>query len=916
MEIVGAISSGALPSLDLAAHQEAKAQSLVRTLTADRRNRLSSRDDAVLSLALGTTQKDMLSRASARRADEALARDAARTTDLLSRPGSRMSLAHLPGSTAAALAASRGLSGTHSSPHALLGPTEVERMHSEILAATYSNAFGEDAEGTSGGSAADASALYVAPAIRGFGLATKAVSENLERSRRASSAARSARKYSALVNGVRSSAGGREGSPPPEPSPRGEASRLDARDFLLQLGPNPEKAVQRVVSPRQVFDDFDLPVDEERGAAILRARSPQSPRPRTSDSPFVPRRLLPSMPRSPPSSKMAAEIGRTYAGAGDYSPASHAFRERRLAAEQGPAKAVTGMLNAEPRRFFNVGGLHDAVLTAQIEAERANSRTARGAHPFIDSKQVRATLHEPWIEHPQTAFSGRVIDNGAYNTGDAVARSLSIGRPYILLPRHVDELRIDGGNTWRAWSSPVKRAPDDLRGFSPKATAATLTEADIAKYHEGASYDPTLIAERRGPQPPVELLSPQDIAVSKRRGSASSIQAGTTATATYIPPICISEAASASAAPLPDDHGASEARENRAGDTAANLPPCESGGGSRGAEDDEVNDEVDTRLFSAEALPALIVTANATVFEVGASPVGHSIAGKLELDSPRHGYGSPSRSIQTGFEGVAPSCYRNGTWHGASNKLRASSPRSPGLPQSPHSPRVLRLQHPGKLIRTGSLVRCTSSHTIDIGEFARTGIDTVREASAIGAPTGVPPAISTTTSRWEGPWQGGPVSDVSFAHSPMRDGIAHYRRLQQGAEPIGSSPFSQYAPSGTISPRSSVRLAETLAGRDASLASPSSREMIGAVSGTPRARTPGASSPARLGSLEAAVTSREAARVLAAAIHPGASGFLGMSHPRPDLSSTLSDMSTTVSPKLSATPLGRSLSSPRPSPRQ
>ena len=1006
MELVGAITSGALVSLDLAEHQAIRARSLVTALTSDRRNRLKSRDDAVLSLTLGTTQADMLSRASFRRADEALARDAARVTDLLTRPGSRMSLAHLPGSAASALAASRGLSGSFSSPHASMRPEDIERMHAELLAATFANAATTTAMDSHGNNnnSLDASALYLPSAARGFGLATKTVADDMERRRRATSAEHAARKRSALIDGFRGvTAGGRESSPPPPPSPRGAVSRLASRNYLLELSETPVSPTRRriVVSPRQDLDAFDMPVDEARGAAVSRARSPASPRPNTSDSPFVPRVLLPTLPRSSPSVGMTAEVGRTYAGAGDYTTASHAFRERTIAAEHGPARAPTGILSAEPRRAFKAGGLLDEAATARLENERSAQETTRSAHPFLDSKHVRANVHGPFDEKSLTVFSGKAPDGGAFNYLDLETRKASIGRPYTLLPRHCEALRVDGGNQWRAWSTPVQREKDDLRGFSPLPNgtmiASAFTEEHVAEFHAGASYNFSELKVRNGPPQPVRLASPPSLRQSVLLSSSVSAPASSsvwmaarnsiTGTTTAPSPIVTAQ-------PIADEGGGllneTETEtvptlEINTGeeevDGAADAPRILMKSSSVAENDDDLlkltpivqlessatenNEQLIPTPPTFPLLPALRIDTHLEITEVEASPTTNdsprliinteeeTLLNDLNLPTKRSSLSSSAAAAAAAAQtvGLAPSCHRR---HGArpspSKRMHHHHHllQSPRLPLSPHSPSIQRLQAPGELYRAGSFVRVKSSHTIDIGDFAKTGIDPLLEASRATSASGLPPPLSIISSRWEGPWQGGPVSATSFAHSPMRDGVAHYRRAQQGAEPANASsgggiyfplPSSSSSSSsssalvspnggvGTLSPRSSSRLALTIAGRDSYLASPSAHDLFGAVGGARAAvqalgsssyslrsssiiNTAPLQSPALVGSLEASVTSREVSRLLSAALHPGASGFLSRSHSRADFSSLQSDAASSLSPHVAATLSPRTLAMP------
>lgn len=484
-------------SYDLYLLQRARAESHARSASAERRSRLLSRDDATLAARLGTTHGDMVARASDRRAAETVSRHAEHVAAMLQRPGSRIAaLARLPGGETAALAASRGFAAPPDSPHALQpSPRQASLLQSTfagLLAATA-------ASGLAGGAALDASAA--AHPAAGLGATVKAQLARLETERRSASASAARRKHTALHAG---GVGPRDAPPDPGASPtRRPPSLLARRSFLLAVdggeGAGGGAGGGTVLPPPVKIDEFGLPAPLNLTAAERRAYeaargdggsggggapSPGSPasggsrgasgsakrRPRAA-SPFAPTNLLRALPPTPPPRfAHAPEAGVAIPGSHSYNPDSHSFRDRVVAKELGPARAVTGSLSAEPRRVFVRGrpGLVDGGATARTEEEARLRCTSPAAHPFLATKTARVEAHGPWSPpiHMEPT-EGRVPRDG-----DAAARAASIGRPYVLLPRTARELAVGVDAPWAAWASPLPRAPDDLRGWVPPGSAA------------------------------------------------------------------------------------------------------------------------------------------------------------------------------------------------------------------------------------------------------------------------------------------------------------------------------------------------------------------------------------------------------------------------------------------------------------
>jgi hypothetical protein len=219
-------------------------------------------------------------------------------------------------------------------------------------------------------------------------------------------------------------------------------------------------------------------------------------------------------------------------------------------------------------------------------------------------------------------------------------------------------------------------------------------------------------------------------------------------------------------------------------------------------------------------------------------------------------------------------------------------------PRAPPSPRSL---------LPAAQPRAAASLAINVADFAASGVDPLLEASRAAAPCGLPPALSTVPSRWEGPWQGGPAHYDRFPTSPFRDGRDLYRRAHQGREASAEElAAASVAAAATLSPRSTARLAATGAGVDARLAAPSPREQLQAVApgaaaaaavaaAAPGGTAPWASPPGKvpLGSLGASLARREAERALAEALHPGGK-FLGLPSPRAAQTSARSDFGRSV----------------------
>ena len=859
MEVTGAISSGALVSRDLSVHHAKKAATYAAWLTADRRALLASRDDSRLVPLLGTTHNDMLSRATSRRADEAISRGADAAAELFSRPSSRGSFAWTAGTPVAELLASRGLSLNQNRRS-----RSVERTRSQLLDGTAA-AFADNV-----GAAA---AWYVPPPSRGWGLATRASAAADEAAKRAERTSIGARKRAALVipgegegaaalsvgaglaqpheqrerSSVRAGASPRSPSPGPPsinsstsssaaefaftafsstvaadtsvgtPSARpplrsrrsasSSASRLRTRDFLVRLGEDREGAAvnESVVPVVFVPDEYGLPA---RDAAATRAASRE--RGPSRASPFRPATLLPTLPRSPPRNDWAPELSATIPGAAD---AARTFRDRDFPAELGPAAPVTGYLGAATRRAFRAGGALDEKATARVEAEAHARRGARGEHPFESSKQVRSNAlgGEPWVQ-PWTAL--QVHGVGELTKVDNIARAGAIARPYMVIPRHCDALNVDVTTPWAAWKTPIIVPPPPMSPFRASAAAAASPSHRLPSTTDSPRWvDPPLTTPLEAPLASLTSANPADSAFPEQQPAA--------------PP-----------SPTLDDSAESSAFAQPPPLNLSSIENESSGGGGGGGQ-------------------------------------------PLRVSSARR--------------------------------------RSTLSPRSPHAPGLPRLASPGRLRTAGARVRVSTAHAIDVAEFARTGVDALHEASKAAAPTGLPPVMSAQSSRWEGPWQGGQVVYSDFPSSPYRDGRALYRRAHEGAEPPASrggdgvtsaratvvfsttmSPLASPRSRSTVSPRTAALCRLPTGGRAAALAIPSPREVFESVAGPAATaarfgNTPSASPPP-LGSLEATLAAREATRTLAMALHPGAAGFVPLAHARADRASASNDFASSIPP--------------------
>jgi len=819
-------------SYDLAALQRSRAESHARSASADRRARLRARDDSTLAALLGTTHGDMLSRASDRRAVETVSRHAERVADLLQRPGSRMAmLARLSGGETAALAASRGFPALALSPHALPpSPRQaslLQRAFSGVLAATV-------ASGLAGGAALDASAA--AHPAAGLGATAKAQLGRLETERRASSASAARRKHIALHAG---GIGPRDAPANPAASPtRRLPSRLARRSYMLVGGAEGDGAEGgesggggfTVLPPPVGVDEFDLPAPlnlapAERVAYEAARGDGGSPasagsrggkrRPRAA-SPFAPTNLLRTLPPTPPPRfAHSAEAGVAIPGSHSYNPESHSFRDRNLAKELGPARAMTGSLSAEPRRVFLPGrpGLIDGAATARVEEEARLRATSPSRHPFLASKTARAEVHGPW----RPPIHMEPNDGGVPRDGDAGARAASIGRPYMLLPHTARELAVGVDAPWAAWSSPLPRAPDDLRGWVPPAQQGQqggqppLSPSPRPSSHYTA---PTFSATAHlSPHPHVPgglshslgAQSPQVIAAASER----TLQPASSAEAALL----------ASAVP-----GVSPRCSHRDAGCGHGFSPA-----------------------------TLAARAEGALGRTGGTP-----------RAPRSQSARPSRA------GRATAAL--------TTSVHFSSPRAPPSP---------RTQVPA------AQVRVAAAHTIDVKDFAATGVDPLLEATRAAAPCGLPPALSAVPSRWEGPWQGGPAHYDEASHSPYRDGRGLYRRANQGRGPtVEELAAAGAAAAATLSPRSTARLAATGAGVDARLAVPSPREQLKVITASDTISGASPVGKVPLGTLMASLQRREAERALAVGLHPGGK-FLGLASPRMAQASARSDFAAT-----------------------
>ena len=523
--------TSSLPSLDLASYTRKHAVSRVLAATATRRNLLDARDDVLLATRLGKTHEAMIHNATVRRGNEAMSRHAELLSDTFLRPGSRMAtLARVEGGEVFSAATSRGLFMAEGgrSPHRLPSSPRQSRELRSTLAGLLDFT-------TSSANPRGAADLAAQPPTAGLGRTAEQQTRRMERGRRSASADTARRKH-AMLTGEGPSAG----PPQPVAAPAAAAlpQRIAKRTYVVSLeglpgggaaggaavvpgsgttpphsaafaltataaaasssSPRQQRQAQdvRVLPPRTTVDQFGLPcpavltprearaangaAGEAALAAEASAAAAEGRRPLTASqlSPFSPHRLLPRLGRTAaPAFFHAPEAGRSYPGSpAYYCPAWHSFRDREVARELGPSRAVTGVVAAEPRRVFTPGrpGVVDASATAALEGERA----ARGyTHPAFPQSprahRVNGPL-DPYSKGTTEVRLGAVPEGGCDMQGDGARRERALGRPYMLHPRHCDELRMDAGHPWRAWSSPVQRAPDDARKPLALALPAAL----------------------------------------------------------------------------------------------------------------------------------------------------------------------------------------------------------------------------------------------------------------------------------------------------------------------------------------------------------------------------------------------------------------------------------------------------------
>ena len=141
--------------------------------------------------------------------------------------------------------------------------------------------------------------------------------------------------------------------------------------------------------------------------------------------------------------------GKVYPGFGDFSPFSHAFRDRIPALEVGPSPHMSTTLRADARRAFRMPGELDREATALIEAENAARR--RAEHPFL-VKHSRVLAPSDAYRDPLDCAP----DIGPV-PGERARRDAALHRPFFVLPVREDALRTDVATPWAAWRLPVRR---------------------------------------------------------------------------------------------------------------------------------------------------------------------------------------------------------------------------------------------------------------------------------------------------------------------------------------------------------------------------------------------------------------------------------------------------------------------------
>jgi len=838
----------------------------------------------------------------------------------------------MEGSEVSTLATSRGMStksyeGGRNSPFRLPSSSRKSNELQNSLAGVFLSTVS-----ASGNDLSASAALDVQWLSQGLGRASQQQTARLERSRRAASADAAARKHAKLDIEARSShAAGAAAAAAASAAPRVTPQRISRKSFVLDIADtsedikkgdllssyrdntpslassssyrknpllsssstrslSPTSGSPRVVPLVYVMDEYGLPsvsprlsprkvlaAEESIEGSVLAAHSATTGNfhkhcTKKFDSPFAPHRLLPRLPSSPPSYTHAPESGRAYPGSHSYHPSSHSFRDREVDKELGPMRAISGVLAAEPRRSFVPGrpGLLDASATARIEREAEVRRQNVGAHPFLSPKTARATTHEPWVpEFEDVAKQFVVVDGGGPLINDKKRRQSSIGRPYMLHPKQCEFLGVD--TAWAAWKSPVKRAPDDLRGplpTSPLYNSRATGDWGKREFRAGESF---LIPSTKAggsvllEDPPDSVPLGGDLSRRMRKGQHTS----STLESTKL---------HAKVSDFLGDSSSNDALDKNNTMTAAAA-------------------DAGALTSASEALLDLQSSASASLTE------------RESLPSEREGIimTSVERAVmEGGVSGVSPRC---ASGHGFSPKnlsLNALSPCVGGAPR-PSRAAVLRAHaaatgpSPGSGTQrfTSTLTHvtsprslstfaplCKAAATIDIPAFAASGIDPLLAASHAAAPTGLPRKLSTVPSRWEGPWQNGEVHYDSFSHSPFRDGIAYYRRAEEGAEvlPDSKSISCFRLSSGTLSPRSSARLSLTGSGKDAHLDSPSLRqqaktvcgnELEGVINGSPAVPR-----KALLGTLASSLSRSAAEKTLSEALHARKSGFLTRASPR------------------------------------
>jgi hypothetical protein len=231
--------------------------------------------------------------------------------------------------------------------------------------------------------------------------------------------------------------------------------------------------------------------------------------------------------RRPPPMQHQPLIGRAYEGMGDYTPFSHAFRDRDVVKELGSPRIITSA-RLQSRRAFRRAGEVDVEATATLREEAA--ATGFSEHPFVDKHSRIWRASEPDVYKQPIMPDSELLPIA----GDAEKRAQSLGKPYLHLPARAEPLRTDGGRKWAAWSTPVLRphtTQSKSSGNHPLAspmrtdtslTASTMGSARFSKAPTGAVAHATRIRNARGTDPAYAL--PEGIAASAPQGLSINVR--------------------------------------------------------------------------------------------------------------------------------------------------------------------------------------------------------------------------------------------------------------------------------------------------------------------------------------------------------------------------------------------------------